>query len=127
MTHQVNTLHSSLTARTRDVPVSMEPSLLSPIFTDTICAPGAMPLRSGASGKQPVAMHATWVPWEPGNNQPFVSLNGNVSHFHSIIWVGVELIEFLLWINLGFVILSKFCPSSKISTGILVFFTHLHL
>lgn len=53
-------------ALTSAVPVSMDPSLLSPMVRDTILAPGATPFLSGSSGKQPAAIAATWVPWDAG-------------------------------------------------------------
>lgn len=59
----------TLTALTKAVPVSIEPSLVSPIFKPMTWAPGAMPFVAGQSGKLPAAMHATWVPWEPDTKQ----------------------------------------------------------
>ena len=57
------------TALTRAVPVSMDPSLESPILIPRILAPGATPFLSGLSGKWPAAIHATWVPWEPAKRE----------------------------------------------------------
>ena len=54
-----------LTALTKAVPVSIEPIRESPILIPIICAPGANPFLSGASGKLPAAIQATCVPWEP--------------------------------------------------------------
>mmetsp|Transcript_61850 Transcript_61850/g.184236 ORF Transcript_61850/g.184236 Transcript_61850/m.184236 type:complete len:223 (-) Transcript_61850:765-1433(-) len=51
-------------ARARPVPVSMPSSLVSPIFRETTCAPGATPFRWGSSWWQAAAMPATCVPWE---------------------------------------------------------------
>jgi len=55
-------------ARTRPGPVSMLPSRVSPIFRDTIWAPGATPSRSGLPGWWPATMPATWVPWAPASH-----------------------------------------------------------
>jgi hypothetical protein len=46
-------------ARTKEVPVSIDPKRLSPIAMETIWAPGAKPFFSGSSGKQAEAMEAT--------------------------------------------------------------------
>ena len=48
-----------LTALTNAVPVSMEPSLESPILNPITCAPGAIPFLSGSAGKFPAAIQAT--------------------------------------------------------------------
>ena len=56
---------TELTALMRADPVSMEARRVSPILMPITCAPGAMPLRSGWSGKFPAEMQATWVPWAP--------------------------------------------------------------
>ena len=56
---------TELTALMRADPVSMEARRVSPILMPITCAPGAMPLRSGWSGKFPAEMQATCVPWAP--------------------------------------------------------------
>jgi len=54
-----------LTARTSAVPVSIEPSRVSPILIETTCAPGAIPHFSTSPSKYPAAIHATCVPCAP--------------------------------------------------------------
>jgi len=46
----------------------MLPRRESPIFTATICAPGATPERSGEPGWCPAAMPDTWVPCDPASH-----------------------------------------------------------
>ena len=57
-----------LTARTSAVPVSMEPSRVSPILMEMTWAPGAIPHFSTSPSKYPAAIHATCVPWAPETN-----------------------------------------------------------
>lgn len=50
-------------ALTRPVPVSIEPKRPSPIVMETILALGAQPSIS-LEAWLPLAMEATWVPWD---------------------------------------------------------------
>mmetsp|Transcript_18197 Transcript_18197/g.44668 ORF Transcript_18197/g.44668 Transcript_18197/m.44668 type:complete len:247 (-) Transcript_18197:339-1079(-) len=56
----------ALTARTIPMFVSIEPRRVSPILTETICAPGATPsMLPFSSGRYAAVIPATWVPCEP--------------------------------------------------------------
>ena len=55
----ISTTRLGLTALISEAEVSIVARRLSPILTDTICAPGATPLSSGRSGKFAAAIDAT--------------------------------------------------------------------
>ena len=54
-------------ARVSAMDVSMLPSRVSPIFIETICAPGATPSSARAPGWCAATMLATCVPWLPAS------------------------------------------------------------